>query len=62
MKVVSLTFLSSLLGFAFLCGFGAELYAQTTTPVTTQQSAQTVQAAAPKTAKPLERKFSRDSL
>lgn len=62
MKVVSLTFLSSLLGYAFLCGYGAELYAQTTTPVTPQPSAQTVQAAAPKTAKPLERKFSRDSL
>ncbi len=62
MKVVSLTFLSSLLGYTFLCSYGAELYAQTTTPVTPQPSAQTVQTTAPKTAKPLERKFSRDSL
>jgi tetratricopeptide (TPR) repeat protein len=61
MKVVSLTFLSSLLGYAFLCGYGAELYAQTTVQAPIQ-SAQTVQAAAPKTTKPLERKFSRDSL
>lgn len=62
MKVVSLTFFSSLLGYAFLCGYGAELYAQTTPQAPTQQTAQTTQTAAPKAAKPLERKFSRDTL
>lgn len=62
MKVVSLTFFSSLLGYAFLCGYGAELYAQTTPQAPTQQTAQTTQTAAPKAAKPPERKFSRDTL
>jgi tetratricopeptide (TPR) repeat protein len=55
MKVSSLTFLSSLLSCAFLCGYGAELYAQTTTQTTTQITA-------PKPAKSIERKFSRDTL
>ncbi len=62
MKVSSLTFLSSLLSYAFLCGYGAELYAQTTTQAPTQQTAQTTHTTAPKPAKPIERKFSSDTL
>ncbi|HOY23957.1 MAG TPA: tetratricopeptide repeat protein [Cellvibrio sp.] len=62
MKVVSLTFFSSLLSFAFLCSYSAELYAQTTTQAPTQQTVQTTQTVAPTPAKPIERKFSRDTL
>jgi tetratricopeptide (TPR) repeat protein len=62
MKLRPITFLSSLLSYAFLCGYGAELYAQTTTQAPTQQTVQTTQTAAPTPAKPTERKFSRDTL
>ena len=62
MKVAPLTFISALLSYAFLCGYGAELYAQTATQAPAQQTAQTTQATAPKLTQPIERKFSSDTL
>jgi len=55
MTVVPLTLLRSLLSFAFLCSYCAGLHAQTSTPITSQTTA-------PKPAKPIERKFSSDTL
>jgi tetratricopeptide (TPR) repeat protein len=51
MKLRPLILLSSLLGCAFLCSYSIELYAQTT-----------AQVSEPKPTKPLERKFSSDTL
>ncbi len=59
MKLRPITFISSLLSYAFLCGYGVELCAQTTTQAPTQQIAQIT---TPKPAKPIERKFSSDTL